>query len=515
MSELRGIVRNLLSGWMAIGVSFATGLIMVPILIKSIGPNMYGIVALLGAILGLSSLVDLGLRNALGRELSECRAADDPERYLGVASTATIIYMVIAMCIIIFLNTFTNQIVVFFGVDSLDISSVVPIVRVYGSLSTLGAFLIPTYNAALISYKRYDAINKIIVTIGILKNIVMYFLIIHLKMGIWGWVLAQIGGQIFVIYLTRKRVHKLCSMFGLSLKSVKPNSILPLMKLGGYIYTIQLTQTIAEKADPLLISRFFGPTGVALYNPAKKVTNGIRPIVLTLVTQLYPRATEHYVNGNERGLTRLLIEGTKYTLLMGIPISVGLLIYAEPFCKLWLSSALGAEYKIVAILMMGWSLIDITTYSGGSQWSVLLAMKKLKFIVRLLVVTSAINIIVSIYMLANTHYGIPGVLFATIVIGLIQRPILTIHTARACHCKVKRYLKESYLRPLVSGIVVTIALFGVRSTMATDTWLALALSGIISGIVALAITWTTGLCQEDRNNITNIISQIIRARKPS
>ncbi len=72
------------------------------------------------------------------------------------------------------------------------------------------------------------------------------------------------------------------------------------------MYAIQLTRTLSEKSDPLVISAFFGPAGVALYQPGGKLSTLIRPVVLAMADQMYPLTTIVPTGMGSRLFTALL-----------------------------------------------------------------------------------------------------------------------------------------------------------------------------------------------------------------
>ena len=60
------IIKNIFSSWLAVLAQSGIAFFLIPFLITHLGKEGYGLVGLLGVLLGFSQIVDLGLRGALG-----------------------------------------------------------------------------------------------------------------------------------------------------------------------------------------------------------------------------------------------------------------------------------------------------------------------------------------------------------------------------------------------------------------------------------------------------------------
>ena len=67
--DSRQIIANTLSAWAGAATSGLIGFFLVPLLLLRVGKEVYGLTTLVGTVVGLTVLVDLGLRGALGRHL--------------------------------------------------------------------------------------------------------------------------------------------------------------------------------------------------------------------------------------------------------------------------------------------------------------------------------------------------------------------------------------------------------------------------------------------------------------
>lgn len=503
--HLRQIILNVFTGWLAILIRSSIALLMVPFLLYHLGKEGYGLIGLLGVIVSLANVVDLGLRSALGRELSEQVVRKDFEAFNGLASSAIILYLCIATVLVIVGWVLAPWLVDIFKVSASLKTDAVWLIRIYGSCSTFLSFIVPVYTASLSSFHRFDVVNSIQVIGGICSSLMLFVVISIVENPLYGWVAVMILYQLIIIVLYLLFFGKFCKGASIKIGYFQAEHLKPLFKLGGYMYALNLTQALAERSDPLVISAFWGPSGVTLYQPGGKLSQLIRSVVTALAEQMYPLTTRQYVDGQNEKMRIILVVGTKFTLLLGGLFSACMFVFAEPFCRLWLEPSLGKDFTVAAKVMMGWAIADLIIYAAGTQWSVLLGMKKLRFLIWTQLPTAILNVLISIYLVGYTNLGIPGVLVATIAIGLIRRPILIWYTAKVCELPIKEYFKECYIPAGICCFLVFASGKLISMSIKITDLLHLVLSGLCVVIVWVLSCWIIGFGKVERGLIKSYV----------
>lgn len=502
------IIVNTFSGWGVVIVRSLIAVIMIPVLLDAVGKDGFGLIGLLGVFVSLSNIADLGLRQALGRELSEQIARKDEDAFFQLTSTALLLYAIIA----IFLATLGFLIAPLFvswmKVPYSLIEQAIDAVRLYGCFAIIISFITPIFSSGLTARLRFDLVNQIQIVTSAISNLVLFILLMIIPnhaLNLWVWIMLL--NMLVVCTLNIVFFKKICCSernfyFSISFKRLKP-----LLKLGGYMYLLQVTFSIMNQSAPLVISSFFGTSGVALYHPGGRISELLRPLVLTLTNQLYPLTTKHKINENDRELGKILVWGTKYTFMMGVLTSSALFTLADPLCKLWLSASLGDSYKTTAEFMKCWALIDILTYLTGSQMAILLGLKDMKFLVWSQVPTAIISIFLAIYFVGHTSIGINGVLYGSILMNLIRRPLLMWYTAKRCRVKFIDYLRKSY----IGSLAVLILLVGLGqlffSWFEIKSIFGLFIFSFSYGAVWLLLVYLMVLSHEERLRIASLISK--------
>lgn len=508
MSVVKQIIRNTFSGWLAVGIRGALALIIVPFLLIQLGKEGFGLIGLLGVIVSMAAIADLGLRSALGRELAEQLARDDRQAFSELASTALVLYLCIACVLGLVGWVLAPWVVEVLKVSQSLQEDAVKMIRIYGTLSILFSFITPVFSAALSSYHRFDVVNSVQIMGGILSSAAFLVFIPVIENPLYGWVGIMLITEATVLILTIVFFRKFCGEVKISTHFLNRKRLVPLFHLGGYIYVIQLANMFSSTANPLFLSAFLGPVGVALYQPASKLSAMFNPIVMTLTEQLYPLTTKFHTTDDREKLQQTFCLGAKYTLLLGSLVSVCIFIFSEPLARLWLFDSLGTDYVIVARVMQAFAIVDLITYASGTQWPILLGMRKLEFLSVLLVMTAILSIIVSIYFVGFTSAGVVGVLYGTIVGRFIKVILITSYVVRLVEIRMIEYIQQSIIGPAWSLFFSGMAGWVLTLNFLSNSWIELLMMVLGTALVWVFCCWFIGLNPIERYHILTAIKKI-------
>lgn len=105
--------------------------------------------------------------------------------------------------------------------------------------------------------------------------------------------------------------------------------------------------SIYTVVDTLLLGFLADNTAVGYYSAAVKINKIAIPIVTVLGTVLIPRITQSIANNDTKQLNTLINQSFSFICLIGIPITVGLLIFAKEF----IVSISGIEFSQATLTM--------------------------------------------------------------------------------------------------------------------------------------------------------------------
>ncbi len=479
MNSIQQIVVNMLTGWGAVIVRTGLALFLVPFLLGHLGKEGYGIVGLMTVLIGLLQMADLGMRQALGRELAEQAARNEEEAFNEFFSTAFFFYLIVGLALAVLCVLLAPMLVGFFRVEPAFRETAIKAVRVYGSISFVIAFLTPILHAVITSRNRFDWINNIQMLVALLGALLLFLALSLTHYGLGAWVVAMLVDQLLGFVMAWWIAKKTCPWIRLNPRLMSVNRLRSMFTVGWQVYVLQWTVFVAEESDPLVITRFHGPSGVALYNTGTRLAAVARTLMLTMASQMYPLATRQHVEKNMEKQQRLLLDGTRHTMLLGGLISALMFVYAEPFCRVWLQQALGDDYHVSAQIVRLWAVTNWLVCTACMQWPILLGMRRLKEMLWINVPTALLNIGLSIYFAGFTSWQVSGVLVGTVIASVLRRGLMIVYGARICCVPVMDYIRQALLCPTAITLVVLVLGYGLRWLIDPGGYVTLLLCGML------------------------------------
>lgn len=291
------------------------------------------------------------------------------------------------------------------------------------------------------------------------------------------------AGQLVRVGLLFSFYRKICFGGRLAFQYFDARSLRPLLQLGVSMYFVQLSQILSQRTDPLIISRFLGPAGVALYEAGSSLPRMLFPVVFAGVNQILPLTTKFHIQNNLEREQQVLIFGTKYTLYLGSFFCAGMFLFADSFCHVWLYDKIGSDVSTVAVILKLWSVANLFSFAGGSQGAVLLGKRRINFIVYSNVPLALLNVSISIFLVGYMKIGVSGVLVGTVICEFLKRLIAIWYLARFLKVGIYNYLREAYFAPVTFYLFLLIIMGWILPSVQIS-WVGLISSGAILTLLA-------------------------------
>lgn len=486
---------------------------LVPFLIQTLGTEGYGLASLVTGIVALTTVVDMGLRGALTRQLAAEQAREDALGFNRAISSALAFYSGLGVAVLAMCYLGAPSMAHWFKVSGALYSQGVTMIRFYAGFALLIALVRPAYAGVLASVNRYDLLNFLHAGTGILKGVVLIALLNFTDTGLMGYAFGSLACLVLQLAATVWAAHRVYPHLSIRPTYVHPAAMKALFSLAGYFFVVNLIGVLGVHVDPLILTTMLGPEAIAFYRPAVQLSVMGQTLVLAMSWQLQPLATTYHVTGQKQEMRKLLIRATRYTLLMGIPVTVFLVCFAEPISAVWLGGQEGFDYRITARLLALAAFAELFTYAGGGQWPTMVGMKKVGFAVALNLPLAAVRVLVSIYLVGYTRLGITGILVPTVGAFAIRRIGETVYTARVSGVPFIDYIRSSFVRPFI--VLVLLATFAwLYVSYATPKDLStLLLSAFVMGVLWAVLCWFVGFHSRDRHSMLNLLPG--RASRPA
>ncbi|MBU4361006.1 flippase [Patescibacteria group bacterium] len=194
-------------------------------------------------------------------------------------------------------------------------------------------------------------------------------------------------------------------------------------------------------------------TNVGIYSVASKITLAIHFIPLAFVAALFPAMSEYFINNKEK-LTKTFEKAMKYLMIIGMPISAGIIALAPDFMPKIFGSKFSASVLPLQILMVSLTFIFLTFPIGAFLNATSRQLRNSAHIG----IAVIVNIILNLILIPKITYTGAAIssLASTLVIlclGLYVIPQIIKYN--------KKHLIISFIKSFISALIMGIILYSL------------------------------------------------------
>ena len=399
-------LRNVTSGWAQWVVVTVIAFFLSPFLVRTLGPERYGIWALVLSIITFIDLLDVGMKQSLSRFLSKYYALRDWHGLNEVVSTSTAIYAVTGGL------AFAATLAVAYGfLDLVNISDeLMPILRatlIVAGLSQAITFLFMT-GAALGPFHRYDISNLLWVIHHIVTAVALVALL-KLGYGLVSLAVALLVANALRQLVRRYVQHRLVPEIRLHPQFVRRERVQELLGYGIVSFFIVVSWKLVSGIQNVMISVYLSVAAVTYYAIAGQLMNYLRLIVNAIGVPLVPLVSHMEATGQRQGIAGLQTRIMSYLYYLTAAICVGILVFGRQFIFLWMGPDFGVTVRILNILVVPACL----SLPQVSAHSVLLGMSRHKILAVVLLAEGIATLVLNLVLVREM--GLVGVAWGTAI----------------------------------------------------------------------------------------------------
>lgn len=406
----RALLTSLASGLSRL-ISISAGLISVPLTLRYLGTERYGLWMTISAVIAFLGFSDLGINNGLLNGIAKAHGRDDRQLARQYVSSAFFLLIAIALFLGAVLAVTYPWIpwASFFRVHSaLARAEAGPAVAVFA-----GCFLlnIPASIVSRVQSGYQEGfIANLWLSLGSALYLLSLLLVIHFHGSLALLVLAMAGAPILALLLNG------AVQFGIqrpwlfpAWRYVKSGVSKNLVHLGGLFFVLQLSGAIGYSSDNIVLARIMGPEAVAQYSVPCRLFSLVAIACSFLVTPLWPAYGEALERHDHPWIRRTLLRSLIFVTGLSVVLSSALVVFGSRIIRLWVGPSIHPSALLLAGLGVSSVLYAVASTIG-------MFMNGLS-IVRLQLIISSLaafaNIAISVYL--TRRIGIPGVVYGSIL----------------------------------------------------------------------------------------------------
>jgi O-antigen/teichoic acid export membrane protein len=393
------------------GLWFLTLVVSVPLMVRYLGAERYGLWATITAAIALLTFADLGLGNGLLNAISEANGRNDTAAARKYVSSA--FFMLTAVAFVGFLAFAVAYPLVpwpkVFNVTSAAaVREAGPATAVFFACFILNVPLGVVqrvqmgYQEGFTNY-LWQAVGSLLALVGLLAGI-------GLHLGLPWLVLAMSGGPVVAMAINWRREFRWSRPWLFPrLRFLEWAATRRLARLGFLFLVLQVAIAVAYSSDNVIASRVLGPVAAARYAVAQRLFL-LAPLAIGLaLVPLWPAYGEAHARADHRWIRRTLWRSlTLSAVAAGVPALI-LVLFRQPIFAVWVGSSLIPSLGLAAGLAV-WSVL----YACGTAVSVLLnALNVIGFQAVTALVMAVASLALKVYL--SQRVGLAGIIWGLVL----------------------------------------------------------------------------------------------------
>jgi len=329
-----------------------SSLLIVPITIDYLNPEIYGIWMTITSILFMFTFFDIGLGNGMRNYLTQSISEGDWDKgkaylstTLGIIATIAFILGIIATVLLSCLDL--SHIFNSTAISNQDLQHCMFIAIFF----TLINFIIKNIGYVFVALQRY-ALNELLTVMGSVTGLIIIYILTKTTEGNLMYVTVALTATPVVIYFFAAiPIFRKYPQLTPSIRKIDASLMKQVTYKGLGFFFIQITSCLVLFTGAnILISHFCGPKSVTTYNIAYKYFNLIAIAYTIVLSPLWNAYTDAYVKKN---MTWIKSTFRRAIAMWGLSILMGviLLCVCTWFYKIWIGTQINVPLSVsIAVL---------------------------------------------------------------------------------------------------------------------------------------------------------------------
>jgi O-antigen/teichoic acid export membrane protein len=514
--ELRKkIWRNSISNYLRMALRMVLGLLTIRLLFpkdvmgvhSGLTGEEFGFYSLLWGIFGYGILMDFGFGLVAQKKVAELSVHKDWKQLSQVLSTIFFFYILSAAVIIGVVLLSSHQLIAMINVTDANRESFRQILVLFLSFVGL-SFPIGISIEILYGQQRIALANNL-ASAASLVNYLLFIAAIHNHWGL---------KSIFIISLTTSLVPSLLGGY-LGLRYMPEVKIRPKyfswqvlrgsMRFSAYAYIGIVTSVIMMQTDKLIIAAAITTAAVTIYQLGAKVADIFYSFTLQLPETISPAAAHLHAKGDRTALQRLLVDGTRFNVMVATPLYLLCALFMEGLMRLLnKNQPVSQDTFWTGQVLLLWGYSTIITHSISKKIFMMCGHEKR--LVQLSIAEALGNLVISIALVLifkNVVCVAIGSLVPALIIGWFY---LWPWAAQDAGVNRRGLARKVLLQNWSAGIPLLV--FGLICRWVPlldfrDNTMVFILEGALGCAVAALSLWRWGLAETEREKVSEKVTQ--------
>lgn len=407
------IKRNLIANYIGQGWSAIMSIAFIPLYIRYLGIESYGLIGLFGMLLTWLGLLDLGMTPTLSREMARFTGgAHSADSIRTLLRTIEIISLSIALIICVGVGLLSNWMASnWLKADKINPDTVAEAFSIMGIVTAL-RFVENIYRSAILGLQKHVIYNFVNIIISTLRGLGAVGVLIWISNSIrvyfiWQGVISILTLIAFA-FITYKFLPKADTKISFSLHSLKGVG-----KFAGGILGISLLSLMLTQIDKVLLSKLLSLSEYGYYTLASVSAGSLFLIIGPISQSWSPKLAELHAVNDQTKLIEKYHQGSQLvTVIMGSAALI-FIFFGETILFIWTNDADVAKKSSVVFRLL--SIGNLLNGLNTMPYLMQMAVGWTSLITRVNII--AVSIIVPSLIYITPKYGAIGAASAWVILN--------------------------------------------------------------------------------------------------
>lgn len=475
---------------------------MSPFLVHNLGDMGYGIWSLVTSLSGYLLLMDLGIGSSLTRYVSKYYKIKDHTNLVSFVNSALLLYLIIGLLIVLISPVTAKVLLLIIKVDP-EYKDPLYWLVIITSVDVAILLIRTSLRGVFQGLQRYEIINLVFILLHIVKAFSFYMLITFglglLSMASTGLILNLIAVFLFtmIIRYSYYFIH-------FNFKTVNKSSIKSIYNYSLFSFILMISNQVIYYSSSFVIGFFISASAITYYSIAWSLMEYSKRFCLAFSSVFVPVISEYEAVSNYDKIKDILNKGTKYTLILTMPLCVGVLMFGRPFIALWMGEDYADVCSSILIILIIGQFFELPQRICSS---VLKGISMHKNFAIATAISGFFNLVLSIVLVQK--YGLLGVALGTTIPQVFLFGIyVPLYTNSIIKQPIAVFFKKTYLKVLLPVLLLFGLLYYCNLYVTPDTYLMLLSEAITCVAIFLSVSLFLSFDTEEKQIIYSGLSKI-------
>lgn len=506
MRQSERLIINVLSNYGQMAIEIVASLVVLPVLVRQLGRDGYGLVAMILTMLGIFEVISVSLSRTLQRYIPKALAEKNDDylnRVFNTTLAGFIILGILGSGAVWFLREWLLW--------DPNVSSAL-LADSHRATWLLLAWLaigfpLHTYSRALEAIQRYDLVAVYATAASIVRSIGLLVFFCAGYGSITVFVIMQLGSSVILVVGSRRALRKQLPQLIESPSKVSMRDAIEMSRFTAGALLMLIGNLCATNGYRLLVGKMLGMSALGALGAVQMVTNKMWQLIFGMASTLTPAVSSMEAAGRQDAIGHILISGTKYSLAVAASMCLVPLPIITPLFELWLGKSFEGLGTLLIVSMFSQILITI----GTPPQLVVTGLGRVHFSGVILLSRGVLSLIAGWLFVVFISRSLAGSVGCVGGVQAIGGYMLFLYSCHVIKLPKWRATLAVLWPPMTMGFAGLAVTWIFAAQLGTDRWWSILVSVSCGELVFAVLLMLLGLSTQERVQMM-AISQRIRSR---